>query len=328
MKSQRTITLLTLAAFLCFQIILEAQQLPLFAQFRENNDYINPAYVSNDYLTYEYNLKLAASYRMQWIEKPLTPRTQTVKAEYLIPNDGGVSLLTGGHIINDRNGPSGFTGIYGRLAGVIAPKGGDPFFGGLSVGLTFGAIQYRLDASNIRFYEKGDAFSETNQTQIIPDAGMGVFYYTKLKRKRRRSPNIFYIGASIPQILGLDLRYKSNNGEFLVDRLQYFYGVAGYHLTLSDQSYLEFSSWAKFVKGAPFHSDFNIQFQMQEFMWLGGGLSTAKNFHMEVGFFIGGNYQDSNCVKIGYGFEHNWSTFGSVFRTTHEINVAYLIDNL
>jgi len=47
-------------------LITQAQQLPIFTQYRENHGYINPASISSDYMTYYHNLYFGAPYRLQW----------------------------------------------------------------------------------------------------------------------------------------------------------------------------------------------------------------------------------------------------------------------
>ena len=47
-------------------------------------------------------------------------------------------MVVGGYLINDQTGPTGFTGAYGRFAGIISD---DPYFGGLSFGISLGVVQ-------------------------------------------------------------------------------------------------------------------------------------------------------------------------------------------
>ena len=126
------LTILVLLIFLIQDVI--AQQLPLFSQYRENYIAINPAMVSTEYLLYEQDLSFGASYRNQWREFEGAPETQFIRGEYLLDN-GGFGLLTGGYLINDQTGPIGLTGIYGRIGGIFT---GDPYYGGIAVGLSLG----------------------------------------------------------------------------------------------------------------------------------------------------------------------------------------------
>jgi len=111
---------------------LTAQQLSLFTQYRENIGIINPAAVENDYLAFGNNISFGASYRTQWLGISGNPRTQTLRGTFLADQMSGVAIMAGGQLINDQTGPTGFTGFYGRIAGILTD---DPAYGGLSIGL-------------------------------------------------------------------------------------------------------------------------------------------------------------------------------------------------
>ena len=67
-----------LVCALLFCSTLVAQQLPLFAQYRNASGLINPASINAEYFLYEYDLNFNASYRSQWQQQPETPRTMQV----------------------------------------------------------------------------------------------------------------------------------------------------------------------------------------------------------------------------------------------------------
>ena len=108
---------------------LQAQQLSLFTQYRENTTVINPAAVEADYLAYGLNASIGISYRQQWAGISGSPTTQVLRGSYIADGMSGVALMAGGHIINDVTGPTGLTGFYGRIAGILTD---DPAYGGFS----------------------------------------------------------------------------------------------------------------------------------------------------------------------------------------------------
>jgi len=149
--------------------------------------------VSRDYLINEDNLSFGASHRNQWTDFENAPKTQLLRGEYLY--DGGTfGLLTGGYLLNDQTGPTGLTGLYGRIGGILA---GDPYYGGIALGLSLGVVQYRVDASQLNLRDQGDIVAADNQMQIFPDVGFGLYYY-----KRLASDDLVYAGVSIPQTIG------------------------------------------------------------------------------------------------------------------------------
>ncbi|MEK7257085.1 MAG: type IX secretion system membrane protein PorP/SprF, partial [Bacteroidota bacterium] len=161
-RLQRTL-LTCLIAGSSFQIF--AQQLSLFTQYRENQSIINPAAVNGSYLTHQQNLSFGASYRAQWAGLENAPTTATLRGEYLYTGGGSVSLIAGGYLVNDQTGPTGFTGIYGRIGGLLSS---DPEYAGISIGLSAGAVQYRVNTSEIRLRDEGDILSGADIDGALP----------------------------------------------------------------------------------------------------------------------------------------------------------------
>ena len=108
---------------LLFSITLQlvAQQLPLFSQYQDNYLAINPAMVSRDYLLNEDNISFGLSHRNQWTDFENSPKTQLIRGEYLYEN-GSFGLMTGGYLLNDQTGPTGLTGIYGRIGAILTGR--------------------------------------------------------------------------------------------------------------------------------------------------------------------------------------------------------------
>ncbi len=309
---------------LAFGFVADAQQLPLFTQYRENISIINPAAFSQDYLVYEHGISFGASYRRQWTGIDTGPRTQTLRGEYIFSELGNFGLAAGGYLINDKTGPTGLTGLYGRIAGIITD--GDPWFGGLSVGLSAGAVQYRVNVTEIRLREPNDVLGMDDQSQIFPDVGLGVYFYRLLDGGGFLDESHVYAGVSVPQVIGLNLEFENEDGRFYTRRVQHFYGMVGLYKYL-DEGYIHPSVWVKYVPNAPVNVDINLQYQMAGSLWLGVGGSTAGTVHLEAGLLIGENKGFNNNLKIGYGFDYSFSSFGPFAGSTHELNLAYTIGN-
>jgi len=153
---------------------LSAQHLPLFTQYGAQAGIINPAAVSSDYFLYEHNVSFGGSYRKQWVGLESAPTTQVLQGQYMYTDRGAFNWIAGGYLINDQTGPTGFTGAYGRLAGIITD---DPYYSGLSFGLSFGAVQYRVNVNELRLRESNDILTADNQAKFFPDFGLGAYYY-------------------------------------------------------------------------------------------------------------------------------------------------------
>ncbi len=299
--------------------LISAQQLPLFTQYRENAGIINPAAVSNNYLLHEHNISFGASYRKQWVGLDAAPETQTLRGEYMYAESGGFAWIAGGHIINDQTGPTGFTGAYGRIAGIITD---DPYYGGLSFGLSFGAVQYRVNTTKIRLRELNDVLTADDQSKVFPDVGLGVYYYRQMESGFLDGDHV-YAGFSVPQVFGLDLEFEDEDGKFNTQRIQHYYGLLGLYHYFQNDSYIEPSVWVKYAPNTPLNVDFNLRYQMESNFWLGTGLSTAGNLHLEMGYITGEDIGWDGNLNIGYGFDYSFSSFGPSAGSTHEINVTY-----
>ena len=86
----------------------------------------------------------------------------------------------------------------------------------------------------------------------------------------------YYIGASVPQVVGLDYTFKTENGEFLTKRIQHFYGQLGFIKFFDNDSFLEPSIWVKYAQNAPFNADINLRYQLPISFWIGTGLSAER----------------------------------------------------
>lgn len=306
---------------LCLSSAVQAQQLSLFTQYRENATIINPAAVESDFLAYGQRYTIGANYRSQWSDISGNPTTQTVRFSF-IGDQRGASLVAGGYIMNDQTGPTGFSGLYGRVGAVIS---GDPVYSGLVVALSGGLVQYRVDADKIELRDPNDVLGTTSQSEFFPDIGAGVYYYQTINGGTF-DDDMFYVGASIPQVAGIDLTFKNDAGEFAIKRVQHYYGMVGMYHFFRDDSFLEPSIWIKSVEGAPLNADLNLRYQTAAAIWLGAGVSTAKNFHLEAGLNIGENLGAYNNFKVAYSYDHSYNTFGPAAGDTHEIQVSYSFD--
>ena len=294
--------------------VVSGQQLSLFTQYRENATLINPAALESDFLAFGYNMGAGVNYRRQWAGLANMPTTQSARFNYIDPDITGATYHAGGYLLNDQTGPTGYTGVYGRIGTIISQ---DPEDYGISIGLSAGYVSYRVNVSEFVVRDNGDFLLGADRSQSHPDLGLGVYAYTHL-----RSGDLIYGGLSIPQLLGFDITYQDPNGNFAVTRLRHYYANAGYYYFVSDESFIEFSSWAKYVEGAPFDADFNVRYQLPTAPFIGVGMSTSKNFHFEAGLNIGQATGEDANFRLGYGFDYSFTDFGPSVGGSHEIQLS------
>jgi type IX secretion system PorP/SprF family membrane protein len=302
--------LLTLFCFLHF--IVAAQQLPLFTNYLDNATLINPASINTDFFTRDIKNSLSATYRRQWVGLENAPCTQNIKFDYN-SSDRNMNFLAGGYLINDKTGPTGFTGIYGKYGIILSDRVEDY---GFSIALNAGFVQYRLKTSELKLRDGDDIIASNDRTQYYPDAGIGIQYYNTFGG---RSNDKFFAGLSIPQLLGLNFDVSDTKGNYSIQRVQHFYGNFGMIKNIGDESFLQPMAWIKYVPGAPVNVDLNLRYQFNRVFWMTLGGSTAKVMHLDAGVSIFKDYNSPYLFKIGYGYDYYYENYSSYIGSSHEI---------
>ncbi len=285
-----------------FQPALLSQQLPIFNQAREN---LNPAHISNDYFKFFMPSQVNLSYRHQWTNIKGAPRT--IMGSFLSYYEDA-RFLFGVDLVNDKTGPTGFTGLYGR-AGYAFELNRDFL---LTAGLRVGLVQYRVQGSELNFLDAED-IANNDFTKLFPDFSFGAMLYYK---------DHYYMGFSVPQLFELELTFKTDVQDYKLARVRHYYSILGGRIDLGDGTWIEGISEFRYVPNIPFYFNGRLQFDFRDLFWVAGNVSSAKEFGAEFGIlrYIGTN---SNLLRIAYGFSHFFQTYGSQFGVVHELRGSY-----
>lgn len=298
---------------------LQAQQLAFYNQYRNAQAFINPASVNSDFFLYEYNLNINSTYRAQWITQEGTPRSLQASAEYITDFGGSFELLLGGQVMQDRTGPFGLSGAYGRIGSLFSE---DPYWGAFGVGFTFGYVQYTVSASDIIWKDIDDPEILLNDFRFgRPDLGFGLFYYKRLGSIYSARDNI-YIGLSVPQILSAQDVIVQDNQQAGIQRIPHYYLSGGWYHFFNADSFLELSSWLKYVEGSNLNADVNARFQPGRTIWFGGGFNFNGLVHLEGGLNIPELMGRNSNLKIAYSFDYSLAALGLQLGTSHELTMA------
>ncbi len=299
-----------LCLVLCSQAF--AQQLPLLSQLQESAGVLNPAAVPSAYMQFGHNLQIVATHHNQWAQLEGHPRTSQVAGTLFLDEYEGVAPLVGAYAIHDQTGPSGFTGLYGKIAGVIT---GDAYEGGLSLGLQAGVNQYRLNISELVLRDEETLYAAEDANQVSPDVGVGIFAYKRLDHA------MVYVGFSAPQLLGLNLNFQGADGNIASQRYRHYYAQLGGLMPLGDDGFIEPAAIVRFVPGVPINVRATARYQSAAALFVGLGGSSSRSAHGEIGFTLGD--RDSKLFRIGYGFDYAFRSYGSYAGATHELNLSY-----
>ncbi len=292
---------------------LQAQQLPLFTQYREMQGIINPAAINRDFIRLKLKGDFGASYRKQWIEDPQAPTTLMVHAEYL-QSIANSHLISGLYAIDDKLGKESTTGIYGRLGVLISDRPKDY---GFSAGLNGGMVKYRIKFSELtaRDIEQGLSI---DQQKWHPDIGAGIFGYTKLGNN-----SLVYAGLSIPQVFGFkSISFNDNQN---IATYRHYYLTGGYILPLNNESTsLEFSTWTKFVPNTTPNVDLNLRFNFKDLIQIGAGYNTNNSLSLEASYTLVSDdaYDFVGLWRIGYSYNVNFSSTSNYLGNSHEIHLS------
>lgn len=306
-RSRHLVFLLLVAAG---GVSLKAQQLPTFFHYSNNWSVLNPAALSPDLILDDgYRMSVQSTVRRQWADVEDAPRTQTLATTFLPETQ---SIILGGHLMNDQTGAIGWTGLYGRFAYRLRLTRHQT----LSVGVHLGLAQYRVRAAEIRLLEPDDILGNTNQNQLLPDAGLGVFYQFR---------NRLYGGISFPQVFNWTTRYRNDRGDqYQLTRLRHAYAMGGANLFLNNDNRLSITAWVKRAPGVPWTADVNLRYFYQDVFWLGMGGGTTDVAHLEAGLLIGNGLGYLNGrLALSFGYDFTLSSRQQLLGSTLEIGLRY-----
>jgi type IX secretion system PorP/SprF family membrane protein len=290
---KRVITIIT-CIILFFPAGLQSQQLPHFTQFMFNDYVLNPAVAgTKDYY------QVRANSRFQWAG--IVDAPQTVSLSLNGPHSTR-PMGFGGYLYNDVTGPTSRTGLYGTYAYNIAIKGEVR----LSMGLSFGIMQNKIDGTEITLHDPNDLAMQGGITSsIVPDASVGFYFYA----------NNWYAGFSAFQLFSNNLKvYDEKNG---LNKLKsHFYLLGGYRFDINDQFTIEPSLIIKGMSPVPIQIDLNAKVTYQEMVWLGFSYRSRDAVSILLGYI-----QDKRYY-FGYSYDFSTSDIRSYNSGSHEIMIG------
>lgn len=270
-------------ALIAFSLQSNAQQLPIFTQYIFNKYVFNPAVTGT-----EDNFSATANYRYQWQGITDAPRT------YIMSVHGPhkfKSFGLGGSLYTDVTGPTSKTGIYLSYAYHLQATENTK----LSLGLSGGLMQYRVDGTKITLADQGDlTLANTLLTKMVPDFGFGAYWYNNDK---------FYVGLSVPQFIQSKLDFSDDGTQTLSRITSHFYLNGGYTFQINDDFGVEPSMMMRYSFPVNPQFDFAAKAIYQRNYYLGLMARTQDAFAVMAG------YQTSNG-KFTFGYAYDITTGG------------------
>ena len=290
------------AAFsLMISAFANAQQLPEFSQYLQNDFILNPAIAG----TKEY-APVTISHRSQWLNFTNAPVTQIGSIHGAVNQKVGIGLT----LINQTTGPTGM--MSAQLSYAYRIKLTDKTR--LSFGVAPMIIQQSLNKNKITLDEQNDnTFNRISGKSTVADINAGVYLYGEK----------YFVGISVPQLTGNKIR---TGDALFTERLRRHYLLnAGYDYVLNERYTLTPSVLLKVIEsGAPAQVDVNVKATYKKLMWVGLSyrFSSSSHFNEAAIAFLGVSKAN---FSFGYSYDYSFASIGMYTGGSHELFVSYHI---
>ena len=277
-----------------------AQQTPLYTQYMFNKILYNPAVAGVDPF-----FQIRSNHRCQWVGMTDPPLTNTLS--FFGPHPT-LPMGYGGYIYNDVTGPTSRTSITGTYAYNIEL----PSDMRLSMGVSMGLIQYKVDGTQITLKDRSDeALLNTVYSTYSPDANLGVYLYHE----------DFYVGFSTAQLINTKLNFY-DAGTGLNKLKTHFFLAGGYFYHINDDFIFEPSAMLKGTAPKAIQFDINTRVIWQDMVWMGVSYRTGDAISILTGY----SYEEK--IYFGYSYDITLSDLRKHNTGTHEIMFGYRFTNI
>ena len=287
---------ISLSVLILLPLALLGQLTPVTNQYILNPLTINPAYAGS-----RGGLSLAAFYRQQWVGLNGAPRTMSLEVDApVLSSKLGLGLV----IVNDQIGVTRQTEVMTAYAYRI--NVGD---GILALGLGAGLVATNTAWSDLIVLDPGDEYYLIDsRVFVVPDFSFGTYYNAKN----------YFVGFSIPRLLGYKFDFDKNKYSLKVELGQYNYVLnTGYMLLLSQKTKFMPSALVSYSVGDKLLYDVSAHFILNDRLWLGATYRSTSAVTALAQFAI------NNQFKVAYSYDYNFGKLGTYSNGSHEIMLRY-----
>ena len=249
-----------------------AQQLPQFTSYQLSPFLYNPAFAGVDGTT-----QLNAVVRNQWSGVREAPQTDVISGYGLLRNE---KMGLGATAFKDVAGADSRRGITLSYAYHLRVKNDIS----LSLGLSAGFLQYRLDHTIINPYDDGDpVFNSPILSSVVPTATFGAYLYA----------DNFYASFALPQLLSSKFTVKDeyNDNNLIKGGLtNHIFVGGGYIKDINDAFTLEPSLLLMLSSPAPASVELMTKLTYKDLLW------TALSYR----------FNDAACMYIGVDIDERF----------------------
>lgn len=292
-KMKKLFVVISMISGLC----ATAQQDPMISQYVFSGHFLNPAYSgSHDYA----NLTVLG--RKQWVGFEGAPLNSYLSFDMPIKEKNlGAGVLIG----NDNIGVSSRTEVAGTVSYHLKVSEKAK----LSVGLRAGVSYYRARLTDLVYWDQQDVVFQNNiNGKLLPNAGLGVYYYTKR----------FYAGVAVPNVINYKpetaLSISMNDAPYLE---RHYYATTGIVIPAGDNLEIKPAILVKYAPRTPLQADFNLNFLFYRTIWVGASYRTGDGIQGLA------EYQATDRLRIGYAYDFALTSMRNYNSGSHEIMIAW-----
>jgi len=286
---------------LSFVFQTKAQQIPHYSQFWFNDFVSNPAFAG----TKPY-YQVKSNNRYQWIGVNDAPRTFILSG---FGPEKKKDMGYGAQVFSDVVGPTSRLGLYGSYAYNLKIK--DDIR--LSMGLSVGIMQFKIDGSQITLHDNGDpSLGNLMYSTIAPDANFGVLLYTEQ----------WSFGLVGKQLVNYNVDYKDLESLQKNVLKTHFLMHGAYRFDFNDDWSAEPFLMLKFLYPAPLQIDFGARGIWKKMIWLGLSWRSQDAVSVMIG------YEYDNQISFGYSYDITTSNLRTASSGTHEIMIGFKFSNI
>jgi type IX secretion system PorP/SprF family membrane protein len=273
-----------------------AQQQPIFTQYMFNGLVINPAYSGS-----HESMTMTASARSQWSGIKGAPQTQVFSAHSPIKFSRSAA---GAVLMHDKAGVINQTMAYATYAYHIPVSEN----GKVSVGTQAGFTYYQANLASLNIVSQNNttdvAFSG-NDTRMLPNLGIGAYYYSKTS----------YVGISMPTLI--NNKWSRDNQLNQSTQQRHYFITAGHVFDLNPDLKLKPSVLLRWVENGPFQYDLNANLFIKTSASV--GVSYRMNASMDALF----QWFVNDQFAVGYSYGYPINSLAAAQWGTHEIVLNY-----
>ena len=276
-----------------------AQQLPQFTSYQLSPFLYNPAFAGVDGTT-----QLNAVIRNQWSGVREAPQTDVISGYGLLRNE---KMGLGATAFKDVAGADSRRGITLSYAYHLRVKNDIS----LSLGLSAGFLQYRLDHTIINPYDDGDpVFNSPVLSSVVPTATFGAYLYA----------DNFYVSVALPQLLSSTFTVKDEyNDNSLIEGglTNHIFVSSGYIKDINDAFTIEPSLLLMLSSPAPASVELMTKLTYKDLLWT----ALSYRFNDAVCMYIGVDIDERFYVAYAHDFVA--SELSTVTSGTNEFKLGF-----